>query len=386
VGIQTSIHAKDSSKPNIVAHIPRTPTAPESRHIAWVGHLDVVPEGKLEDWTHPPYSGDISPDGTIWGRGASDMKGACAAALVAARVLKDQEHISNEIDFWFTADEEVGGINGARWLAQKKILRGDLCIIGDGSAGTLTNPAIDIGCKGIAGTRLIAQGKTAHGSRPFLGDNALDKILAAIPFVKQISGYRLDIPSELAPILDDTIRYLLKDTDIPEHRKAIEKLFQYPSVTLNLLSGGVKNNVVPDYAEAYFDIRLTPGCTPQHVRNRILSLVQESAIPDVSVEFPRASDKAGHYESTDSLFATTLTNAVYHVTKHKPFFKILTGGTDAVRIKRFIDIPCLGFGACIEGQAHVPDEHNHIALLLMSSKVYAVFPLLYKSESSAPFN
>ncbi|MCW4041289.1 MAG: M20 family metallopeptidase [Candidatus Bathyarchaeota archaeon] len=382
VGIKTTIHAKDSTKPNIVAQIPNTPTAPQPSHIAWVGHLDVVPEGKLEDWTHPPYKGDISSDGTIWGRGASDMKGACAAALVAARVLKAQEQIPNKIDFWFTADEEVGGINGARWLAHKKILQGDLCIIGDGSAGTLTNPAIDIGCKGIAGTRLIARGKTAHGSRPYLGENALDKILGVIPFVKQIGRYQLDIPSELAPTLDDTIQYLLKDSNMPEHREAIEELFQYPSVTLNLLSGGVKNNVVPDYAEAYFDIRLTPGCTPQLVRDRILSLVRESEISDITVEFPRASDKAGYYESPDSHFARTLSQSVYQVTGNNPIFKILTGGTDAVRIKRFIDIPCLGFGACIEGQAHVPDEHNHVTLLLLSCKVYAVFPVRYHSKPS----
>jgi acetylornithine deacetylase/succinyl-diaminopimelate desuccinylase-like protein len=154
-------------------------------------------------------------------------------------------------------------------------------------------------------------------------------------------------------------------------------------VTLNLLSGGVKNNVVPDYAEAYFDIRLTPGCTPQLVRDRILSLVREAQIPDITVEFPRASDTAGYYESPDSLFAQTLSEVVYQVTGYTPIFKILTGGTDAVRIKRFIDIPCLGFGSCIEGQAHIPDEHNHISLLLLSSKVYATFPILYQSKLSA---
>lgn len=381
-GIETTTHAKDSTKPNIVAHIPSTSTTSQSSHIIWVGHLDVVPEGKLEDWSHPPYKGDISVDGTIWGRGSSDMKGACAAALIAAQVLKNQEQMPNTIDFWFTADEEVGGINGAQWLAHKKILLGDLCIIGDGSAGTLTNPAIDIGCKGIAGTRLIARGKTAHGSRPYLGDNALDKLLAVVQYVKQISQYQLDIPHELNPVLNDTIRYLLKDSKRPEDKIAIEELFQHPSVTLNLLSGGVKNNVVPDYAEAYFDIRLTPGCTPQLVRDRILSLVRESEIPDITIEFPQASDKAGYFESPDSLFAQTLSQVVYQVTGHTPIFKILTGGTDAVQIKRFIDIPCLGFGSCIEGQAHIPDEHNHITLLLLSSKVYAVFPVLYQSKPS----
>lgn len=76
----------------------------------------------------------------------------------------------------------------------------------------------------------------------------------------------------------------------------------------------MKNNVVPDHAEAYFDIRLTPGFTPQRVRNRTISLVQESAIPDISVEFPRASDTVGYYETTDSLFAPTITQAVHQVT------------------------------------------------------------------------
>ena len=64
IGIKTTIHTKDPNKPNIVAHIPHTSAASEPSHIAWVGHLDVVPAGKLEDWTHPPYQGDIDPDGT----------------------------------------------------------------------------------------------------------------------------------------------------------------------------------------------------------------------------------------------------------------------------------------------------------------------------------
>jgi len=55
-----------------------------------VGHLDVVPEGEPEAWTYPPYSGKLS-DGNIYGRGSNDMKGVCALAMVAEKVLSETE-------------------------------------------------------------------------------------------------------------------------------------------------------------------------------------------------------------------------------------------------------------------------------------------------------
>ena len=374
IGIPTNIYKKTENKPNIVAHIKGV----GEKKIAWIGHLDVVPEGKPENWTYPPYSGKITSDGNIWGRGSSDMKGACAAAMVAAKVLNEFSNIPNSVDFWFTADEEVGAVNGALWLAQKGFFKGDVCIIGDGTPGTPLQPAIDLGCKGGSGTRVIARGKTSHGSRPFLGDNAIDKLLKVIPYVKKIGEFRLDVPKELEPVITSTIKYMMKEEFNQEQREAVKSLFHYPSVTLNILNGGVKTNVVPDYAEAYFDIRLTSGTNPQMVRNRITQLLKEADVPGVSLEFPRSSKTAGYYESPDTLFATLLAEAVQKVTGIKPTFKLLTGGTDAIMIKKFLDVPCLGFGSSIEGQAHTPNEHNNIELLLMSSKVYSIFPLIYK--------
>jgi succinyl-diaminopimelate desuccinylase len=374
LGISTKIYKKNGSKPNIVARIKGV----GEKKIAWIGHLDVVPEGKPGNWTYLPYSGKITSDGNIWGRGSSDMKGACAAAMVAAKVLNEFGNIPNSVDFWFTADEEVGAVNGALWLAQKGFFEGDVCIIGDGTPGTPLQPAIDLGCKGGAGTRLTARGKTSHGSRPFLGDNAIDKLLKVIPYVKKIDEFRLDVPKELEPVITSTIKYMMKEEFNQEQRKALKRLFHHPSVTLNILKGGVKTNVVPDYAEAYFDIRLTSGTTPEFVRNRITQLLKDADIPGVSLEFPRSSETAGYYESPDTSFAMLLAEAVQKVTGIKPIFKLLTGGTDAILIKKFIDIPCLGFGSSIEGQAHAPNEHNTVDLLLMSSKVYSVFPFIYK--------
>ncbi len=108
-GISSEIHVTDPKKPNIVANL----GGQCARTVLWMGHLDVVPEGKPETWTYPAYSGTVK-DGSIYGRGSSDMKGACAAAMVSARILNELGgSLPNNVAFWFTSDEEVGGVKGA---------------------------------------------------------------------------------------------------------------------------------------------------------------------------------------------------------------------------------------------------------------------------------
>jgi len=373
-GVANEVHARDPLKPNIVAKVP----GEFKRKILWVGHLDVVPEGKPETWTHPPYSGEITDDGFIHGRGTSDMKGACAAAMVAARILNGlKEPLPNNVEFWFTADEEIGGGDGARWLSETKRFQGDVCIIGDGYAGGRDYPCIDLGCKGGTPTKLIARGKTAHGSTPFLGDNAITKLTKAVPWVEKIKDFRLDLPPELEEPIKSTIEFMQKNLTITgEQAEALERAFHYPTVSCNIISGGVKRNVVPDYAEAEFDIRLTPGSKPLRVKDRIEELVKEAGIDGIEVSV-MARETAGYYESPDTPFARQLSETIHKVTGRVPSFKILTGGTDAVSIKHFTGIPCLGYGTGLTGMAHQPNEHISIDNLVLGVKVYSAFPLIY---------
>lgn len=372
-GIETEIHSRNPKKPNIVARI----AGEAETKVLWVGHLDVVPIGKPEEWSHLPYGGKVTPDGYIYGRGASDMKGACAAAMVAARLLTELGS-RNTVEFWFTADEEIGGVDGARWLAESGRFRGDVCIIGDGTGGGLEHPAIDIGCKGSVPTRLIARGKTAHGSTPFLGDNAIKKLMKAIPHVERIAEYRLQIPEELEEPIKESIGFMMATIELTDaQRKAVERLYHHPTVSCNIIQGGVKRNVVPDYAEATFDIRLTPGSDPQAVRRRIEELVEEAAIPGVKVEV-KAPEQAGYYESPHTSFAQQLAETVELVTGRRPIFKILTGGTDAISIERYAHIPCLGYGLSMVGEAHKPDERNRIENLILGVKIYTLFPMRYE--------
>lgn len=373
-GIENEVHARDKNKPNIVAKIKGS----VDRTILWAGHLDVVPEGGHDAWRFGPYSGEIA-EGHVWGRGTSDMKGACAAAMVAARILNENEGLENSIEFWFTSDEEIGGIEGARWLAESGRIKGDVCVIGDSLGGGTESPGIDLGCKGGAGTRLIARGKTAHGSTPYLGDNAIDKLLKVIPFVMKIGDYKLELPPELAKPIKTTIDFYKEnqELDTPEKIKAVERLFDYPSVTCNIFNAGIKTNVVPDYAECAFDIRLTPGSKPLDVKARIEELVAEANVPGVEAII-RASETSGYYESPDSNFAKQLEETVEKLAGKKPIFKILTGGTDAVAIKRFTGIPCLGYGPILGGTAHQPDEKVRIIDMVLSAQVYTGFAYTYR--------
>jgi succinyl-diaminopimelate desuccinylase len=371
-GIAQQVHANDPHKPNLVARL----EGASDRTVLWLGHLDVVPEGKAESWTYPPYSGTIA-DGFVFGRGSSDMKGACAAAMVSARILGQlDEPLPHTVEFWFTADEEIGGPDGVRWLVESGRLRGDVCLIGDGSGGGLDMPSLDLGCKGGIGVKLIARGKTAHGSTPFMGDNALKKLIDAIPVVEDIAAFRLDVPDELREVIGDSIALFKASQALsPEQQAAADRLFDYPTVTCNVLHAGVASNVVPDAAEATFDVRLTPGSDPLRVKAQLERLVREANLPGVEIEV-RAGPTAGYYVSPHSPAVGQLAETVERATGKRPAYKILTGGTDGIAVSRILGIPAIGYGTSLTGQAHQPDERISIENLVLGIKVYATYPTI----------
>jgi len=377
-GIENEVHANDPKKPNIVARVKGT----GDKRVLWVGHIDVVPEGKPENWTYPPYDGVIA-DGCVYGRGSSDMKGSCAAAMVSARILNELESIPNTVEFWFTADEEIGGGEGARWLAQSGRFNADICVIGDGNGGGPLAPSIDLGCKGGAGVKLIARGQTAHGSTPYLGKNAITRLINGIPWVEKIDDFKLDWPDDLKSAVEGSVEYYksMTPTGADDIINAMEHNFYTPSVTCNIIHGGVKINVVPDYAEAEFDIRLTPGSHPKKVVDRIKELVAKSGIEGLEVVSTRkhsAEDYAGYYESPNSSFADQFKAVINAITDKSVNMKILTGGTDGISTSKIAGIPSLGYGTSLTGQAHQPDERVTIENLVLGVKIFTAFPLVYK--------
>lgn len=381
VGIETIIHERKPKKTNLCAKIP----GGSEGTIIWLGHLDVVPAGSLENWSHDPFEGEVV-GGRVYGRGSTDMKGSCASAMVAAKVLASlmeraevKERLPT-VEFWFTCDEEIGAVDGVRWLASEGLFKGDVCIIGDSFGSLPTDPWIDVGCKGYIRVLLRARGKTAHGSMPFMGENAIDKLVDAVGHVKRVEDYPLDLPEDMEPIAESSTQFLLGSLKLTKaQRKAAQRLFRYPTVSLNIISGGVRVNVVPDVAEAVLDIRITPGAPIWKVEQVIRNLLRSSEIKGVEMEITGLEE--GFYEPLDSQVVQRMMEAVEVTLGTKPRPKVLTGTTDGIHIEHTSNIPCVGFGAGARGLAHAPDEYVTVENLVMAAKVYTVFPFIWAGKA-----
>src|SRR4029077_8472205 len=105
------------------------------RNFCFACHTDVVPVGRRESWTVDPFGAEVI-DGTLFGRGAADMKGGIAAFVAAvARFLGARAGAFNgSISLLITGDEEGVSINGTRkvldWL-QEQGERLDACVVGE---------------------------------------------------------------------------------------------------------------------------------------------------------------------------------------------------------------------------------------------------------------
>ena len=158
-----------------------------------LSHLDVVP-APPDRWTHPPFAADIA-DGYIYGRGAVDMKQMVAMEIAVVRLLAAEARaaglhparqpipgLRRDVLFTCTADEEAGGLDGAKWIAEHRPdwvrAAGALNECG-GVATTIAGRRlypIQVAEKGYASYRLHVRGTWGHGSMP-RSDNAA--VLAA---------------------------------------------------------------------------------------------------------------------------------------------------------------------------------------------------------------
>ncbi len=177
------------------------------------GHLDVVPATAKE-------FNPVIKQGKIFGRGTGDMKSACAVMIIA---LRDFSRLPKKpsVSLILTTDEEIGGHSGTEYLLKKEKYRSHLAIVPDGGTELKT---IIINKKGVLQLKLKSFGKSAHGSRPFWGDNAIDKL------IKEYSKIRLLVPE-------------------------LKTRKWKTTMNLGIIRGGDVANKVPDYAEMCLDIR-----------------------------------------------------------------------------------------------------------------------------------
>ncbi len=283
----------------------------ERATLVFHGHFDVVP-GRPEQFV-PRVEGD-----RMFGRGSYDMKGALAAMMCALRDVADQQEV--RIRFVCVPDEESEDVN--RRSTDELVkggFGGDFAITGEP-----TDLHIGVQAKGVLAVRLALHGVSAHGSTPWLGDNA---VLKAIDVFRRIES-------------------------LPFSRESSE-LFDRPSINLGRIQGGDALNKVPDQCTMVLDIRYLPDQDPGDI------LEQIRTIPDMEVA--RTFIHPPAHVSRTNPYVVALGDVVGRLTSGESMSVGRDGASDAVSFLR-AGVPAVEFGPAGAGH-HGPEEWVSIASL-----------------------
>ncbi len=156
-------------------------------HLCFAGHTDVVPVGHEADWSQPPFAANVIGD-TLYGRGATDMKGSVAAfAAAAVDYVKANGKPAGSISFLITCDEEGPAINGTikvlEWMKSNGHVP-DHCLVGEPSCVDALGDTIKIGRRGSLSFEVTVEGTQGHVAYPSKTDNPIPKLAR---FVDRIS-------------------------------------------------------------------------------------------------------------------------------------------------------------------------------------------------------
>lgn len=217
--------------------------------IVFAGHTDVVPTGPLEDWTSPPFEPEIR-DGMLYGRGASDMKAAIAAMVVATEnFVANNTDVEGSIAFLLTSDEEGPSVDGTVKVLEalkKRNEKIDYCIVGEPSSEKQVGDQIRVGRRGSLSARLVVHGKQGHVANPHLAKNPIHMSASA---------------------LDELIR-----TEWDKGNK------DFPPTTFqisNIHGGTGAGNVIPGHLEIKFNFRYSTALDDEQIKQRVEDILNK---------------------------------------------------------------------------------------------------------------
>ena len=295
-GVESRLIGELPERQNLIAVVEGTRPGPT---MLYMGHMDVVPADAAE-WTVPPFSGTVK-DGYVWGCGAVDMKNQVAAEAVAvARLARSGADFAGRLLYAATVDEEEGDHCGVLWLCRNHpdLVRCDY-VVNEGMGG-LVLPVdgervvlLAVGEKAFAQFLIRTRGVGGHGSVPQREHSAVLDLARAV----QALGFA-DAPAIVSPttarfidavVTDRALATLLKEpatarTAVRELRAAaphvaglVEPLLG-ATFTPTILTAGSAVNVIPTWAEARIDCRITPEITPDDLKATVAAILDPLGI------------------------------------------------------------------------------------------------------------
>ena len=279
-----------------------------TERVILAGHLDTVPLPGIEGarGTVPmSWDGD-----TLYGRGATDMKGGVAVQLALAAMLKNP---ARDITFIFYDHEEVEGSKsglGRLFRNCPELLGGDFAILLEPTDGT-----VEGGCNGTSRYRVRTRGTAAHSARAWMGSNAIHGV---------------------APVLQILADYQPQTVDV-------DGLAYRESLNAVRISGGIAGNVIPDFCEVEVNYRFAPNKDVAAAEAHVFELFKD-------FEIIRTDGAPGARPGLQHPAAASFVAAVGQEPKPK------YGWTDVARFSQ-LGVPAVNFGPGDALLAHSDNEH-----------------------------
>ncbi len=279
-------------------------------------HIDVVPG------SHHVFKPRMVKS-RLFGRGSADTKSSVAVFLELSKNLF-KTITEKRILFSIVCDEEIGGESTNQLISLLPKL--EFAVFGEPTNLKVVNEA-----KGIMQIKITAKGTTAHGSKPWMGNNAIEKL-------SKLIGNFSKNHSQNKPTKETTYN-------------------------LSLISGGSAINQVPDKCEAWIDARFNPDHNPSN----ILKIVKRE-FTGCNVEVIKSESCI--QTSADNIFVKKFTHSIEQ-NKLPKKLKFDFGSSDARHCTK-LGIPAIVFGPK-GNNLHQEDEWIDIPSITKCKKVYEDF-------------
>lgn len=305
-------------------------------NLCFAGHSDVVPVGNVDAWADNPFAATIR-DGKLFGRGASDMKGA-VAAFVAAASRHAEGDLNGSLSLLITGDEEGPAINGTKKMLEALDAKGekiDFCIVGEPTNPNKMGEMIKIGRRGSMNVRIEVKGVQGHVAYPHLAENPVPNLVNLLTHLKQGQ-------------FDEGTEY-----------------FQPSNLEVTaLFTDAQAHNVIAGKATALLNARFSDLHTGDEISKTIISQLDKADIPyDINIQI-----KGEAFLQKPGPLSSALSDAVEATIGKAPELSTTGGTSDARYIKNYADVAEFGL---VGKTMHAVDEHVEVADIEALADVYS---------------
>lgn len=354
-GLAVSIHIAAPGRPNVMAD---WDSGRPGRGLILEGHTDVVTEGDHGAWRHAPFDAVVE-NGRIYGRGACDMKGGLAAAIIALDAVRG------------AAPDLSGRVRIAAVVDEEAMMLGIKAFINEGhaqgfDAALVCEPEENEIClhqKGAMRVLATFRGKMSHGAMPYAGVNP-------IPWAAR---FVLGLGEEEAR---------------QQQRHGAHRFLGLPWITPTTIRAPVHGepqfNVMAGEAQTTVDIRTIPG--QDHAA--IMAALQAHAArmqeldPRVEMTLDLVEDRPWTETPPDAPIVRAIERACRTALGREPRYGGVPGSTDGTFLHAWAGIPIVTVGPGNREIPHRADEYVEIGELIEATRLYAASIVYFLGEGS----